>query len=389
MTGTRARQKKTVADTEDHSAPSHPEEKETSVNVIKTENLRPGAGGHLDNLLAASLLPLTLLTSLLTSADPVSSVYRNLCSSSLGLILVTSHTYIRDVWRRDDTIQGNLSLTHLLLAALSLAFLPPNTQHNYYVTFWTIITFRPILALTLRKFPLSFSFGEASILCQGALYCGGAIIMKILTIKKWSTRDFALELARNLNWVEESLMLNRSMALLLVFTWSLLVLSSVAVVALYTSRGWVVTTGTRKLFHVAIVLVFTSGLQHCHLLLLVSSYAALALMLGLEWLRVTELVPAVSSFLTQRLRPFLDSKDSGRLILTNIYLLVGLSLPLWTDPGPVSMFASSSLNLYSGLISVGVADTAAAVIGTLILSLALYLYLIVRIRGGQSPMVSS
>ena len=298
----------------------------------------------------------------------MSSVYRNLCSSSLGLILVTGHTYIRDVWRRDETIQGNLSLTHLLLAALSLATLPPDTQHNYYVTFWTIITFRPLLALILRKFPLSFSFGEASILCQGSLYSGGAIIMKILTIKKWTTRDLALELARNLNWVEESLMLNRTVVIFLVFTWSLLVLSSVAVVALYTSRGWVVTTGTRKLFHVAIVLVYTSGLQHCHLLLLVSSYAALGLMLGLEWLRVSDLVPAVSSFLTQRLRPFLDSKDSGRLILTNIYLLVGLSLPLWTDPGPVSVFASSNLSLYCGLISVGVADTAAAVIGTSILS---------------------
>ena len=167
MASVRARQKKNVAETEDHSAPPRPEENETSVNVIKTENLRPGAGGHLDNVLAASLLPLTLLTSLLTSTDPVSSMYRNLCSSSLGLVLVTSHTYIRDVWRRDDSIQGNLSLTHLLLAALSLAFLPPNTQHNYYVTFWTIISFRPLLALTLRKFPLSFSFGEASILCQG------------------------------------------------------------------------------------------------------------------------------------------------------------------------------------------------------------------------------
>ena len=298
----------------------------------------------------------------------MSSVFRNLCSSSLGLILVTSHTYIRDIWRRDDTIQGNLSLTHLLLAALSLALLPPNTQHNYYVIFWTIITFRPLLAFTLRKFPLSFSFGEASILCQGSLYSGGAIIMKILTIKKWTTRDLALELARSLGWVEESLMLNRPMVMWLLFTWSLLVLASVAVVGLYSSRGWEVTTGTRKLFHVAILLVYTSGLQLCHLLLLVSSYVALALMLGLEMLRVSELIPLVSTFLTQRLRPFLDTKDGGRLILTNIYLLVGLSLPLWTDPGSVSVFASSSLSLYSGLISVGVADTAAAVIGTSILA---------------------
>ena len=211
MAGARARQRKNVSETDIAAAPqSQSQSEETSLNVIRIENLRPGAGGHLDNLLTSCLLPLALLTSMLTSADPVSSVFRNLCSSSLGLILVTSHTYIRDIWRRDDTIQGNLSLTHLLLVA---------------------------------------------------------------------------------------------------------------------------------------------------------SYAALGLMLGLEMLRVSELIPLVSTFLTQRLRPFLDTKDSGRLILTNIYLLIGLSLPLWTDPGPVSVFASSSLNLYSGLISVGVADTAAAVIG--------------------------
>ena len=219
MAGARARQRKNVSETDIAAAPqSQSQSEETSLNVIRIENLRPGAGGHLDNLLTSCLLPLALLTSMLTSADPVSSVFRNLCSSSLGLILVTSHTYIRDIWRRDDTIQGNLSLTHLLLAALSLALLPPNTQHNYYVIFWTIITFRPLLAFTLRKFPLSFSFGEASIMCQGSLYSGGAIIMKILTIKKWTTRDLALELARSLGWVEESLMLNRTMVMLLLFT---------------------------------------------------------------------------------------------------------------------------------------------------------------------------
>ena len=180
-------------------------------------------------------------------------------------------------------------------------------------------------------------------------------------------RDLALELARSLSWLEESLMLNRSTVVTLLSTWSLLVLASLAVVGLYSSRGWAVTTGTRKLFHVAILLVYVSGLQGCHLLLLVSSLAALALMLGLETLRVSQLLPLVSTFLNHSLTPFLDTKDGGRLILTNIYLLIGLSLPLWTHPGPVSMFSSSNLSLYTGLISVGVADTAAAVIGELII----------------------
>lgn len=190
MAGARARRNisKTVAERDNCPTSSEPQEEVQSVNVIQIANLRPGSGGHLDNLLASVLLPLTLLTSRLTSADPVTSVYRNLCSASLGLVLVTAHTYSRDVWRRDDTVQGNLSLIHLLLAALSLALFPPNTQHNYYVIFWIIITFRPLLATTLRKFPLSFSFGEASIICQGSLLSGGAMAMKILTFNKWTTR---------------------------------------------------------------------------------------------------------------------------------------------------------------------------------------------------------
>merc|ERR1719350_2235553 len=108
MAGTRARQRNNVPETDIVAPPQSQSQPEvTSLNVIKIENLRPGAGGHLDNLLASCLLPLTLLTSMLTSPGPVSSVYRNLCSSSLGLILVASHTYLRDIWRRDDTIQGN------------------------------------------------------------------------------------------------------------------------------------------------------------------------------------------------------------------------------------------------------------------------------------------
>ena len=139
---------------------------------------------------------------------------------------------------------------------------------------------------------------------------------------------------------------------------------SVAVVGVYNSKGWKVSTSTRKIFHLAIVMVYWSGLQQCHLLLLMSSYAALALMLGLEILRVSQLFPVISRYLTSKLTPFLDSKDGGQLILTNVYLLVGMSLPLWLDPAPVAAGGSSRLQLYCGLIAVGVADTAAAVLGS-------------------------
>ena len=50
-------------------------------------------------------------------------------------------------------------------------------------------------------------------------------------------------------------------------------------------------------------------------------------------------------------------RDSGILTLTHIYLLVGLSLPIWLSP---SFKSSNLLAMASGLITVGFGDTAAS-----------------------------
>ena len=56
---------------------------------------------------------------------------------------------------------------------------------------------------------------------------------------------------------------------------------------------------------------------------------------------------------------FRDDQDGGLVILTHIYLLVGCSAPLWLSSQDVPTLAH-----YSGLISLGVGDTAASVIGS-------------------------
>ena len=99
------------------------------------------------------------------------------------------------------------------------------------------------------------------------------------------------------------------------------------------------------------------------MLLYISSIAALVLMLAVEAVRWSKVFPPASEILTESLQPFLDSKDSGSLILTNIYLLVGVSWPLWVYPAPL-VVQPSPLVLYSGVISVGIADSAASVVGS-------------------------
>ena len=77
-----------------------------------------------------------------------------------------------------------------------------------------------------------------------------------------------------------------------------------------------------------------------------------------------------------------DTRDSGPLILTHLYLLLGFSLPLWLFPhrsytGGVCVCVcgcvwtlsppppASKLALYSGVLALGVGDSMAAMAGKL------------------------
>ena len=72
--------------------------------------------------------------------------------------------------------------------------------------------------------------------------------------------------------------------------------------------------------------------------------------------------------LRQLLSLFLDERDSGPLILTHVYLLVGMSLPIWLFPGPCSpkgiLPGAGGLVPYAGVLAVGVGDTVASMFGS-------------------------
>lgn len=136
----------------------------------------------------------------------------------------------------------------------------------------------------------------------------------------------------------------------------------------------------RKVFHIAIVAVFVTGmrvdvdyLKFCSAALLVvfillevrsisitDVQVVWSTDLYLQAIRVSNIHP-IASFLEECFKSFRDEKDSGPLTLTHIYLLVGMSLPLWMHPTEdVSSLAASS-----GIISIGFGDTAASLIGNL------------------------
>lgn len=89
----------------------------------------------------------------------------------------------------------------------------------------------------------------------------------------------------------------------------------------------------------------------------------LALFIVLETARTIEL-KYISDALDQSIELFVDEKDAGGVALTPIYLLVGCSLPLWLHPCPWCCTPDHVLPLLSGVLSVGVGDTVASVIGS-------------------------
>ena len=58
---------------------------------------------------------------------------------------------------------------------------------------------------------------------------------------------------------------------------------------------------------------------------------------------------------------FKDDKDQGDLVLTNIYLLAGVSLPLWISVSPIN---DNPATLMSGVLSIGIGDAFASIVGS-------------------------
>lgn len=123
------------------------------------------------------------------------------------------------------------------------------------------------------------------------------------------------------------------------------------------------STIVRKYFHLLIVIVYTSGVLWDPALLYLASVVAVTLLFLMEVVRLSR-IPPFGEALHVAYSLFRDDQDDGELILTPLYLLIGMSLPLWLSSA--DMFESGHISLYSGVLAIGVGDSAASIGGTLI-----------------------
>jgi len=111
----------------------------------------------------------------------------------------------------------------------------------------------------------------------------------------------------------------------------------------------------RKFFHGLAVMMFIPGISIDPAFTHLAFSVAFAFFTFAEYVRYFALYPfgaAVHVFLND----FLDHKDSGTAILSHFYLLTGCAGPLWFE-GP------SRLILFTGVLSIGIGDAIASIVG--------------------------
>lgn len=124
------------------------------------------------------------------------------------------------------------------------------------------------------------------------------------------------------------------------------------------------STIVRKCFHLLALAIYIPGVIYEPYLTHLASSVAVAAFIFIEYIRLYRIGPCGAS-IHAALKVFLDEKDSGPLILTHMYLLLGLAVPLWLYPVDYSKPDSTGckLALYSGILALGVGDTMASVVG--------------------------
>ncbi|KXJ11908.1 Dolichol kinase [Exaiptasia diaphana] len=146
----------------------------------------------------------------------------------------------------------------------------------------------------------------------------------------------------------------------LVGYWSCIVLLSIMIVVSKNWNNTQTTTVTRKYFHVLAIAVFLPGIMLESKLTHLAASVALAAFIFIEYVRLGRIEP-FGDLIHHSLQVFLDEKDSGNVILTHVYLLFGCAIPIWLYP--VYPERSSALAMYSGVLSLGVGDTLASLVG--------------------------
>ncbi|KAK5650634.1 hypothetical protein RI129_001663 [Pyrocoelia pectoralis] len=349
------------------------------------------------------LLPISLIVSAIKHPIESSSTFKMCAALSLGLMGTSVIFIIQCTKKKSLSVGRHLQLIPAAVTVTVFRFLFNAGFLSSFVSGLISSTYYWHTMLTLlRKLPYSFTVGEVGIVSQALIlfFYGSALNIysavfqaptKVIQISTLIVQVGLCAVATVILLTHKFKSLRNTMSFYLItisvlpLLWIMdflffddvartkmviykIICSCTAVLAVnYQISGTEkATPAIRKVFHIFAVAVYLPCLIcQCSLIYLASG-VVLGIFAMLETMRLLNIPPLGSSlqkgFLTYR-----DEKDSGIVALTPMYLLIGCSLPLWIHPAPCDIVDSAGFNLLpimSGVLAIGVGDTAASVVGT-------------------------
>ncbi|XP_050350005.1 dolichol kinase [Nymphalis io] len=382
-------------------------DRQISMNLLEADiNTRPA---NSNGLWCHILLPTVLL--IYTCFDNVTLLYKITSLISVGLLcycvlfilfLATSSVVLK------EPIYSGCFASSIVAAILLNLLLGQGLLFSLSVTFLSTILFAWVLRLCITKCQKTFTVGEAMIVSQSivlftemsvikflfnmhsddeemefissivyTILSTVGLIVTALFILKDSQRNlktlvyivgsaivFVLFILHSLfgpNFVSTILnyvFVKHNRAQIFTF-WLMLLILAVCALLVRTKLAIKASTVTRKTFHVLASLVFLSGIMFDIYLMTLAAGIGLGVLIFVEALRKSGIEP-ISSALQSAFLIYSDEKDCGLFAMTPLYLYAGLAFPLLVVPNR----EDRQLELLSGVLSIGVGDTAASWFGS-------------------------
>ncbi|KAH7542681.1 dolichol kinase EVAN [Ziziphus jujuba] len=330
-------------------------------------------------------------------------LYIALCCVSLGTISVTGfHTTLKLLWMLSHGFAAVKLIQHLLNTFPSCA----SIGEALLVTSGLVLYFGDMMALTIVKLS-GFLFtsevvrygskrSEIGIIIQGMLL--GLLLFTVvfkffLQVLEWSLKTASSE-SRKYDEIWRSLIFFASLGFIMIVvipSWMQFVLDFhmhpllwilsfifsepykrislciywVCVIYVSVLRFYNISKNSkierillRKYYHLMAVSMFLPALIFQPKFLDLAFGAAFGIFLALEIIRVWRIWP-LGQPIHQFMNAFTDHRDSDLLIVSHFSLLLGCALPIWMSSG----YNDRPLAPFAGILSLGIGDTMASMVG--------------------------